>query len=275
MESYPGFCASFRAATCFLLGVDHKAMAHEIRPDEIREAKLNRRLRGYDQEETEQLLADVAESYEKVLTEREALTERFETLQHEQAERERGWRLQLERLHERLSDRERRVSGLEAKVARLEQELEKTRRLSDEPASAQAAKDGLRSELAERGERLARLETEQIGMLEAQLEQADETGSAPPARRAMALLEGRAARTIVGLDHLIERAQRDGRRDAEILLKKARERADELVRSTEMEREPSPESPVIGGSQTDGEEEMGEAAWTSPIGSDQIPERSS
>jgi DNA repair exonuclease SbcCD ATPase subunit len=257
-------------------------MAHELRPDEIREANLNARFRGYDQEQTERLLADVAESYEKVLTEREALSEQLETLQHEEAERERGWLLQLEGLHERLSDRERRVSDLEAKVTHLEQELEKTSSLTDELARAQAAEAGLRSELAELGESVARLEAreralvEQIGMLEAQLEPADASGPARAARRAMPHLEDRAARILLRLDHLLERAQGETRRDAEITLKKARERADEIVRSTELDPEPSPENSVVGGSQRDGgEEKMGEAAWTSPEGSDQVPQRSS
>jgi chromosome segregation ATPase len=271
-------------------------MAQEIRPDEIREATLNRRLRGYDQQETEQLLADVAESYEKVLTERETLSEEVETLRHEQAEREGGWRLQLERLGERLSDRERRVSDLEAKVARLEEErssqLEKASRLTDELASAQAAKAGQGSELAEHRESVARLETrekalvEQIAMLEAQLEQADETNAIPGDRRAIAHLEERASRTLLRLDRLVERAERAARQDAEIMLKKARQRADEILRGAETQPQPPAEQPVpgavgredavTGGPETnDADEEIGEAAWTSRIRSDQIPERSS
>jgi chromosome segregation ATPase len=297
MESYRrGFTHPFRGSNLVLwLGIDHEVMAQEITPNEIREANLNRRLRGYDLQETEQLLAEVAESYEKVLTEREALSEQLQILRHEQTERERAWRLQVEQLKERLSDREGRVSDLEAELARLEEErskqLEKASRLIAELASAQATKAGQGSELAEHRESVARLETreralvEQVAMLEAQLEQADETDATPAERRAMADLEERAARTLLRLDRLVERAERETRRDAEIMLRKVRERVDEILRSAETQPQPPAdepvpvasgrEDPVTGRSETDGpEEEMGEAAWTSRIRSDRIPERS-
>ena len=296
MESYRrGFTHPFRGSNLVLwLGVDHEVMGHEITPDEVREANLNRRLRGYDLQETEQLLADVAESYEKVLTEREALSEQLETLQHEHAERERAWRLQLERLNERLNEDQGRVSDLEAELARLKEERSnqpnEANRLTDELASAQAANAEQGSELAEYRESVARLETreralvEQVAMLEGLLEQA--TDATPTERQAMAHLEERAARTLLRLDGLVERAERETRRDAEIMLKKARERADEILRSAETQRQrpaeervpaaSGQEDSVTGGPVTDGpEEEMGEAAWTSRIRSDRIPERSS
>jgi DNA repair exonuclease SbcCD ATPase subunit len=268
------------------LGVDHEAMAQEIKPDEIRKANLNRRLRGYDRQETEQLLADVAESYAKVLSEREALSEQLKTLQQEQAERDRDGRDKLERLHERLSKREGRVSDLEAQVARLEEkgsnQLEDTSCLTAELAIAQAAEARQASELVAQRESLARLETrerallEQIAMLEAQLEQVDDTEATTADPGAIAHLEERAARTLLRLDHLVERAQRKRHRDAEIMLTKARERVQEIVRLTETELQPSAEDPVTGGSQDEGEkEELGEAAWVSQIGSDQIRQRSS
>jgi chromosome segregation ATPase len=268
------------------LGVDHQAMVQEIKPDEIRKANLNRRLRGYDRQETEQLLADVAESYEKVLSEREALSEQLKTLQQEQAERDRDGRDKLERLHERLSNREGRVSDLEAQVARLEEkgsnQLEDTSCLTAELAIAQAAEARQASELVAQRESLARLETrerallEQIAMLEAQLEQVDDTEATRADPGAIAHLEERAARTLLRLDHLVERAQRETHRDAEIMLTKARERVQEIVRLTETELQPSAEDPVTGGSLSEGEkEELGEAAWVSQIGSDQIRQRSS
>jgi chromosome segregation ATPase len=282
-----GFYGSFQCSNLVLsFGVDFEAMAQEIKPDEIREASLNRRLRGYDPQETEQLLADVAESYEKVLAEREALSEQLEELQHEQVEHERSLRLQLERVDERLSDRERRVSELEATVARLAQErsnqLEEAVRLTDELARAQAAKTGQGSELAVQRESLARLEiheralVEQIAMLEAQVEQTDEAEATLADRRAMAHLEERAARTLLRLDRLVEQAQRQTRRDAELTLKKARERADEIARFAGMERQAPAERWVHRGLQRDDrKEEVGEAAWTSRMGPDQLPQRPS
>ncbi len=257
-------------------------MAQELRPNQIREANLNRRLRGYDVQQTEQLLADVAESYEKVLTEREALSEQLEAVRDEQAERERGWRLERERLSEQLSDREGRVSDLEADIAGLKEEsnqLERTSQLTDELVRAQAAKAGEGPKLAEHDESIAWLETrerallEQIEMLDAQLERPDETGAAPADRRTMANLEERAARTLLRLDRLVERAERETRGDTQITLKKARERAEAILHSAGTQRQPSGEGPIQdpanGGPVTDGaDEEIGEAAWTSRIRSD-------
>jgi len=100
----------------------------EIPHDAIRSATLTRRLRGYDRQETEGLLARVAESYEKVHAERVRLSEQVENLRAEAQEREARSRTELDRLNNQLGDRERQITDLETKIARLEQGAAETAR---------------------------------------------------------------------------------------------------------------------------------------------------
>lgn len=283
----------------------------EMTPDAIRTPTLKRRLRGYDTQETEELLVRVAESYERVRAERDALSEQLESLRHEQNDHERDSRVELDKLQEQLSDRDGRIAELKAQIARLEEEhskhLEEVERLSEEVLSARAAQGGHQAELAEQSESVARLETrqkalvEQIAMFAAQLEQGDGAEAAPTSPRAFSELEERAAATLLRLERVAETVARETRRDTEIMLKKARERADEILHSAEVrsrrvvdeiarqsgvdaaardEFDPvaaleRAEDPGTEPEATDdAEQQVGEASWTSGIRPEQIPERS-
>ena len=153
----------------------------EMTPDAIRTPTLKRRLRGYDTQETEELLARVAESYERVRTERKALSEQLESVRREQNGHQRDSRIELDKLQEQLSDRDGRIAELKAQIARFEEErsrqLEEVKRLNEEVLSARAAQRAHQAELAEQSESVTRLETrekalvEQIAMFATQLEQ--------------------------------------------------------------------------------------------------------
>ncbi len=219
-------------------------MFPEITPDAIRKPALKRRLRGYDTQETEEFLVRVAASYERVSAERTALSEQLESLRHDQAEHERDARVELDKLQEQLSDRDGRIAELNAEIARFEEEhskqLEEVERLSEVVSSARAAQELQQAELAEQSASVARLETrekalvEQIAMFAAQLDQVDANLAAPASPRALSHLDERAAATLLRLDRVVETVARETRRETEMMLKKARERADEILHSAEV-----------------------------------------
>jgi chromosome segregation ATPase len=272
---------------------------------------LKRRLRGYDTQETQELLARVAESYERVHEEREALSEQLESRQREQEHHERDSRVELDKLQEQLSDRDGRIAELKAQIARFEEghskQLEEVERLSEEVLNARAAQEVHQAELAEQSESVARLEirqralVEQIAMFAAQLEQGDADRAAPTSSRALSHLDERAAATLLRLDRVVETMARETRRDTEMMLKKARERADEILHSAEVRSRRVVEEIARQGvvdetardefdpvaalervedpgtepeATDDAEQQLGEASWTSGIRPEQIPERS-
>ena len=277
----------------------------EMTPDAIRTPTLKRRLRGYDTQETEELLVRVAENYERVRAERQALSEQLERVRREQSDRERDSRIELDKLQEQLSDRDARVAQLKAQIARFEEErsrqLEEVKRLNEEVLSARTAQRAHQVELAEQSESVARLETrekalvEQIAMFAAQLEQGGGAETAPTSH-----LEERAAATLLRLERVAETVARETRRDTEMMLKEARERADEILHSAEVhsrrvveeiarqtgadeaardEFDPvaaleRAEDPGTETEATDDAQQVGEASWTSGISPEQIPERS-
>ena len=292
-------------------------MFPEITPDAIRKPALKRRLRGYDTQETEELLVEVAESYERVRAERKALSEQLESLRHDQAEHERDARVELDKLQEQLSDRDGRIAELNAEIARFEEEhskqLEEVERLSKEVSSARATQEAQQAELAEQSASLARLDTrekalvEQIAMFAAQLGQGDAGFAAPTSPRALSDVDERAAATLLRLDRVVETVARETRRDTEMMLKKARERADEILHSAEVrsrriveeiarqgpvdetvraefdpvaalerveELETEPEAADDPQTADDADQQLGEALWTSGVRPEQIPERS-
>jgi myosin heavy subunit len=286
-------------------------MFSEMTPNAIRTPTLKRRLRGYDTRETEELFVRVAESYERVRAEREALSERLETLQREWADHERDSRVELDKLQEQLSDRDGRIAELKGQIARFEEEhskqLEEVERLNEEVSGARAAQEAHQAELAEQSESVARLETrekalvEQIAMFAAQLEQGDAVEAAAASPSALSDLDGRAAATLLRLERVAETVARETRRDTEMMLKKARERADEIlhaaeVRSRRVVEEIARQSAVDEAAReefdpvtalervedlgtepeetNDAEQELGEASWTSGIRPEQTPERS-
>jgi len=284
-------------------------MFREITSDAIRNAVLKRRLRGYDPEATEQLLTEVAESYDKVRADREDLLERMRDLRREEEVREMRVRAELDELKEQLSDRDRRISDLEAQIARLEEErskhLEELGRLREELSSAQVAKEADQAELAEQRDIVARLETrekafaEQIAMLEAQLTQEEMALPISTHQHRLSHRDDRAAATLLRLDRVVESVERETRREAEVMLKKARERADEILHSAEAKRQrleteiahrsaidetdrdeydpvaalERAERPVSESGVPDrSEQQVGEASWTSRVEFDRIPE---
>lgn len=301
----------------------HHPMFPEITPDAIRNATLKRRLRGYDTQETEELFVRVAASYERVSAERTALSEQLVGLRRDQEDHERDSRIELDKLQEQLSIRDVRITELEAQISRFEEEhskrLEEVERLSEVALSARAAQEAQQAELAEQSASVARLETrekalvEQIAMFAAQLDQVDANLAAPTSPRALSHLDERAAATLLRLDRVVETVARETRRETEMMLKKARERADEILHSAEVrsrrivgeiarqgpvdetvraefdptaalerveEQETEPEA--AGDAEAandaeaadDAEQELGEALWTSGIGPEQNPERS-
>jgi len=292
-------------------------MFPEITPDAIRKPALKRRLRGYDTQETEEFLVRVAASYERVSAERTALSEQLESLRHDQAEHERDARVELDKLQEQLSDRDGHIAELNAEIARFEEEhskqLEEVERLSEVVSSARAAQELQQAELAEQSASVARLETrekalvEQIAMFAAQLDQVDANLAAPASPRALSHLDERAAATLLRLDRVVETVARETRRETEMMLKKARERADEILHSAEVrsrriveeiarqgpvdetvraefdpvaalepveELETEPEAADDPQTADDADQQLGEALWTSGVRPEQIPERS-
>jgi cell division septum initiation protein DivIVA len=282
----------------------------EIAHDAVRTATLTRRFRGYDRQETEGLLARVAESYEKVHAERVRLSEKVASLRAEAQEREARSRAELERLNSQLGDRERQITGLEAKIARLEQEqakqLEDLARMRTELSQARTVHEDLEAESREHGERVARSALRekalvaQIAMLVSQLKEEETTQALPPDQRALPERADRGAAMLHRLDRVVETLERESRREAEITLKKARERADEIVHSAERRRrrlEADAAHPGTGEGvaeeeydpiaaharieaavmepqvSEDPERDVGEASWTSPAPFERAPER--
>jgi cell division septum initiation protein DivIVA len=282
----------------------------EIAHDAIRSATLTRRLRGYDRQETEGLLARVAESYEKVHAERVRLSEKVESLRAQAQEREARSRAELDRLNNQLGERERHITDLETKIARLEQEqskqLEDLARMRTELSQARTVHEDLETESREHGERVARSALRekalvaQIAMLVSQLKEDETTQAIPPDQRALPERADRGAAMLHRLDRVVETLERESRREAEITLKKARERADEIVHSAERRRrrlEADATHPGTGEGAAeeeydpiaaharieaavtepevseDLEGDVGEASWTSRAPFDQAPER--
>src|SRR5215212_1373974 len=165
----------------------------QIRPSDLRNVTLKRRLRGYDRAKTEELLAEVAETYETVRRERGALSVEMANVRREQEEREVWFSGELDTLRGQLSARDRRIVDLESEIARYDQErsarLNELSSLREELADARAAQERNQEELLEQRERGARLETrqkgmgEQIAMLASQLEHGEAT-QLPPRRLA-------------------------------------------------------------------------------------------
>jgi chromosome segregation ATPase len=276
-------------------------MARETTPDSIRETALRRRLLGYDRHETEQLLAVVAERLDQVLRDRNSLSQ--EAIAQRRS-LERNFKSELDRLNGELAVRDQRLRELEGELTTLQEErskhLKDADRLTEELSSARAADEEHQAALTELRETLGRLETrekalaEQIAMLESQFAHPEEP---TPTAHAFDHLDERAATTLVRLDRAVETIEREAREEAGMILERAREQAEEMLRTAEarqriepetaepdtsddareeydpvaaLERvEPSNETPAIDGF----EQDAGEAAWTSGRDSQQLPER--
>jgi DivIVA domain-containing protein len=219
----------------------------EIAPDTIRNATLTRRLRGYDREETDELLAKVAKSYGDVCAERDRLSEEVLGLTAERREREAAVRAELERLSEQLRKRDRRITDLEAEISRFEEDQAKNLKdldlVREELANVRRVEEELQTEAREHVEHVAsrfvlreKALVAQITMLASQLEEQDTMQSI--SRDPQKLPEGadRAAAALLRLDRIVETLERESRREAELTLKKARDHADEIVHSAELRK---------------------------------------
>ena len=276
-------------------------MARETTPDSIRETALRRRFLGYDRHETEQLLALVAERLDQVLRDRNSLSQ--EAIAQRRS-LERNFKSELDRLNGELAVRDQRLRELEGELTTLQEErskhLKDADRMTEELSSAKAADEEHQATLTELRETLGRLETrekalaEQIAMLESQFAHPEEP---TPAAHTFAHLDDRAATSLVRLDRAVETIEREAREEAAMILERAREQAEEMLRTAEarqriepetaepdtsddgreeydpvaaLERvEPSNETSAIDGF----EQDAGEAAWTSGRDSQQLPER--
>ena len=283
----------------------------ELTPDAIRNATLTRRLRGFDREETEELLARVAESYGKLYAARTNLSEEVASLQGERQEREARSRAELDKLNKQIGERDRQIADLEAQIARFEGEqsrqLEDLARLREELSNVRTVQEELQADSREQGERVARFALRekalvaQMAMLASQLKEEEATQEISTDSRALPERAGRAAATLLRLDRVVESLEREARREAEMTLKKAREHADEIVRSAERRRrrleaetahphaeeeeEREEYDPVAALARVDLpvsepempddlEQDLGEASWTSREAFDETPEPS-
>jgi cell division septum initiation protein DivIVA len=281
----------------------------EIAPDAIRNARLKRRLRGYDRGETEDLLTAVAESYDKLFTERQHLSEQVARLQRERQEDEVRSRAELDRLNTEMSERDRHITDLESQLAHFEEEsskqLEELERLRQEFESVRTVQNELEAELQHQHDRLARLAirekalVEQRAMLASQLAQ-EEDGQTSPHLRALPERGDRVDAMLLRLDRFVETLEREARREAELTLKKARQRADDIVRAAQVQRRRVEGETVVlpaadqGGEEYDpvaalariepattqaempepAERDLGEALWTTRGAVDETPEPS-
>jgi chromosome segregation ATPase len=277
-------------------------MAREITPDTIRKTELKRRFLGYDRRETEQLLAEVAESWDRVIRDRNSLSKQAAAQRETLEEAERNFKSELDRRKEELAGHDERLQELEGELNTLHEErsqhLEDAARLTEELSSAKAADEGHQAALTELRETLGRLETrekalaEQIAMLESQFTHAQEP---EPTKQALTHLDDRAALTLVRLDRALETIEREAREEAEMILERARVQAEEIVRSARRRIEPEAPNPHTSDEgrdeydpvaalervepsnearATDGfERNAGEAAWTSVRDPHQLPER--
>lgn len=283
----------------------------ELESDPFHSVTLTRRLRGYDRRETDELLARISEGYDHVNAERMRLHEEVSSLRTEQEERKARSDAELDKLCKQLSERDRQIADLETQISQLKHErskqLDELAGLREELSHARAVQDDLEAESREHGERLARSALREkalvarIAMLVSQLEEGKATPANPREQRALPERAGRAAAMLSRLDRVVETLERETRQQAETTLKKARERADEIVHSAELRRrrleaepartraeehavaegqedydaiaplgriEPSVTEPDVS---EDLEREIGEASWTSrpPFGETQ------
>jgi cell division septum initiation protein DivIVA len=214
--------------------------------ERLRRVSLRRSFRGYDPTETDQLLAEVAEQYAKLLLgERTTLRAELDELREIRIDQEAA---QVKSLTEQLAERDTRLAALEQNLQVLEadrtrvaDDAEQLRAALAELRRWKGAHEGEATELrhqARRAETRERALTARIAMLEAQLQEARARADAATASaRPDSGADRRAWSTLITADRIVEKLTRDARREAELTLKKARRRAEVLVRSAKDERD--------------------------------------
>ena len=219
---------------------------------------LKRRFRGYDREQADRLIGELADVCNELRTQRDALHEKVEGLRQEQQEQRLHADTEINRALEELTGSERRVSELKKQVAELRRECAhrqgEVERLGEELLQARMLQQKHEEERAEEKANVARLElrdrvlVEQLLILKAELQQSVHDS------RTLGPSESR----LLRLDRLVESVGQEARREAELTLKKARAQAQKMIRSAEK----------TGGrldaqSSEDLQEHLGEALWTS------------
>jgi len=271
----------------------------DIAPDAVRNASLTRRLRGYDREETDDLLASIASSYSKVYVERARLSEEVAALSAERQASDAQVRAELESLGEQLRERDRRIAELQTLVARFDEErskeLEGRDRLREELFRVRTMQQEAETDAREHSEHLAarfalreKALVAQIAMLASQLDDA-ETEAISRESRSLPERADRAASALLQLDRVVEALEQESRREAELTVREAREGADQIVRSAEQTVQPHTEEgeakeveeaeeydPLValtGGVKRE-DTDIGEASWTSRPEFHKTPESS-
>jgi len=218
---------------------------------------LKRRFRGYDREQTDEILGQLVTICDELRTQRDALQESVEELRREQEEHKGRADHEINRLLHELTGSEGRVTELQKEVADLRRESEQNQReverLGEELLQARMLQQKHQEERAEHHANLARLElrdrvlVEQLVILKAELQQSLHDP------RVLGPNESR----LLRLDRIVESVTSEARREAEVTLKKARAQAQKIVRSAEKSgRAIEPES------SDDLQRHLGEAIWT-------------
>jgi cell division septum initiation protein DivIVA len=220
-------------------------MERHITPDEIRGADLGRSIRGYNRTQTEQFLADVAEAQARLITERDALAQEAEALRSEISERDAQAKRDLAALNARFEKSQQRAVELEAELGGLRQtrsrEDEKSQRVREELARANAALAEQRSELAEHEEVVVRLRTREKALSEQlRMMEADARARADDLTEQTTAVEEQALVALARVEQTAAEIEREARDEMETILTEARRRADEIIRAAESSTIPEP-----------------------------------
>jgi cell division septum initiation protein DivIVA len=213
---------------------------------------LKRRFRGYDRAQTDHLIADVTSRCDALTAERDSLHETIEELRAEQRERKLRTDEEVDDVLRELTARERQVSDLERQVREMtrkhEQQQSALERVGDQLLRARVQEQRHDDERAELLARVGRVElrervlVEQLTILKGELHQTQDPR--------------------VALDRLVETVTQEARHEAEVTLKKARARAEQIVRFAE-KRGRELEAAVELRTSEDLQRHLGEAVWTS------------
>jgi cell division septum initiation protein DivIVA len=218
---------------------------------------LNRRFRGYDRGQTDELIARLTQRCDALTAERSSLNETIEQLRAEQHEHKLRVDREANDVLRDLTARERQVSDLEREIRELtrkhEQQEAELERVADELSRARLEEQRHEDERVELLLRVGRVElrervlVEQLTILKGELQQTRDPREA--------------------LDRLVQTVTEEARHEAEVTLKKARAQAEQIVRSAE-KRGRELEAAVELRTSEDLQRHLGEALWTSRLSPD-------
>jgi cell division septum initiation protein DivIVA len=213
---------------------------------------IERRFRGYDRGQTDELIAELTARCEALAAERKRLNEAIETLRAEQREQQLRADREANDVLRELTARERQVADLERQIRELtrthEQQQAALERAGNELLRSRVEEQRHHDEQAELLARVGRVElrervlVEQLTILKSELRETRDPREA--------------------LDRLVETVTQEARDEAELTLKKARARADQIVSSAE-KRGRELEAAVELRTSEDLQRHLGESLWTS------------